>query len=453
MKVLVLNGSPSGDSSITLQTMLYLEKRYPAHEYRQLNVGFSIRKTEQDFSEAYELLSWADLLVFCYPVYTFLVPAQLHRFVELMKEKGPDLKGKAAAQITTSKHFYDVTAHEFIRENVCDLKLNYLGGLSADMEDLLKEKGRNEADAFFKHVLFMMAHGISRRSIAPVSAAETLTEAHVPETSREKRESRRIVIVTDAAPENTRLKAMIDRFEKQSYYPCSVVNLHDFPFAGGCLGCFHCASEGRCVYKDGFETLLRDKIQTADATMYAFSIKDHSMGYRFKLFDDRQFVNGHRTVTMGKPVAYLIDGFFSKEPNLKMLIEARAQVGGNYLAGIAGNEGNTDLEIDMMAAEFSYAIRTGLSQPADFYGVGGMKIFRDLIYQMQGLMKEDHRFYKKHGFYDFPQKKKGTVLGMYLVGALMNNKTLSKKLGSNMTAGMLMPYRKVLEKTFPNTEG
>ena len=35
-----------------------------------------------------------------------------------------------------------------------------------------------------------------------------------------------------------------------------------------------------------------------------------------------------------------------------------------------------------------------LSRPANFYGVGGMKIFRDLIYVMQGLMKADHKFYK-----------------------------------------------------------
>jgi len=79
-------------------------------------------------------------------------------------------------------------------------------------------------------------------------------------------------------------------------------------------------------------------------------------------------------------------------------------------------------------------------------GSGGMKIFRDLIYQMQGMMREDHRFYKEHGFYDFPQKRMGTVLGMYLVGAMMNNKTLSRKLGGNMTKGMLMPYQHVIDK-------
>ena len=149
---------------------------------------------------------------------------------------------------------------------------------------------------------------------------------------------------------------------------------------------------------------------------------------------------------MGKPVGYLIDGRLSAEPNLRQLIEARAQVGGNYLTRIAGNEADTDREIDALAAELEYAVGNAYEQPANFYGVGGMKIFRDLIYTMQGMMKEDHRFYKEHGFYDFPQKRKGMILGMYMVGAMMNSKKLSKKIGANMTKGMLMPYRRVIEK-------
>ena len=75
-----------------------------------------------------------------------------------------------------------------------------------------------------------------------------------------------------------------------------------------------------------------------------------------------------------------------------------------------------------------------------------MKVFRDLIWQMQGLMREDHRFYKAHGFYDFPQKKRGRMLLMYLVGGMMRSKKLSKKIGSRMTEGMILPYRKVLER-------
>ena len=74
-----------------------------------------------------------------------------------------------------------------------------------------------------------------------------------------------------------------------------------------------------------------------------------------------------------------------------------------------------------------------------------MKIFRDLIYQMQGLMREDHRFYKKNGFYDFPQKKKAQVAAMYAVGAMMQNKKLQKKIGVKMTGGMVMLYQAVLK--------
>ena len=427
MNILILNGSPKGENSVTLQTVRYIRELFPGHTYRELHVGQRIRSIENDFSAAREALLAADLLVFSYPVYTFLVPAQLHRFIELIKEDGVDLRGKYATQISTSKHFYDTTAHEFIRQNCEDLGLKVLRGFSADMEDLLKEKGQKEAEDFFRHVLWQMGD-------ASVKA---------PQAGK----NRRIAIVADLTEGFGKLQDMIDAFKSVCPYPCDVVDLRQFPFAGGCLGCFHCASDGKCVYQDGFDEFLRRNIQTADATVYAFAVKDHSMGYRMKLYDDRQFCNGHRTVTMGKPVGYLVEGDLSSEANLRQLIEARAQVGGNPLAGIVCSGGGGTETLETLAAELSYAIETGFAQPANFYGVGGMKIFRDLIYQMQGLMQEDHRFYKEHGFYDdFPQKKKGTILGMYLVGAMMKNRKLSKKIGSNMTKGMLMPYEKVLKK-------
>ncbi|MBQ2651373.1 MAG: iron-sulfur protein, partial [Clostridia bacterium] len=156
---------------------------------------------------------------------------------------------------------------------------------------------------------------------------------------------------------------------------------------------------------------------------------------------------GHRTVTMGMPMAYLISGDYSRQFNLQMIIEGRAQVGGNFLAGVATDEQDPNAEIDRMADALTYAIDHQYVPPQNFYGVGGMKIFRDLIWQMQGMMKADHRFYKAHGQYDFPQKKPGRMLAMYAVGALMSNPKLKAKAGSKMTEGMLMPYKKLLDKT------
>ena len=435
MNVLVLNGSPAGSNSITLQTVYYIEKHFSSCRFQYLHVGQMIRTYEKDFSQAADALRKADLILFCYPVYTFLVPSQLHRFVELIKENDINLSGKHATQISTSKHFYDMTAHQFIRDNCVDLGLKYIEGLSADMDDLLHRKGQRDALEFFRFVRWNMYGGnaqhLKRRSEKIVIVAD------IPSRSRENR-----AMAEESKPGVGNLENLIDRFVSLLPFDYSVVNIRDFPFAGGCLGCFRCAADGTCVYRDGFDHFLRTHIQTADAIIYAFTLRDHSMGSRFKMFDDRQFCNGHRTVTMGKPVGYLVAGRLDKENNMKTLMQARAQVGGNYLAGIATNE----TESDLLCRNLYYAVSRHYNPPGNFYGVGGMKIFRDLIYEMQGMMKEDHRFYKEHGFYDFPQKKKGRIAAMYLVGAMMNNPSASRKLGSKMTEGMLMPYRKLIEK-------
>ena len=509
MRVLVLNGSPAGKDSITLQTVHFIGKYYTNTEFEILHAAQQIRTYERDFSKAEEALKRADLILFCYPVYTFLVPSQLHRFIELIKEHGLDLSGKFATQLSTSKHFYDTTAHRFIQDSCNDLGLRYIRGLSADMEDLLGRKGQREALEFFRYVRWCMKNriyetpnyeripgegktpeamvtleageasetgvtlevGEASETGVTLEAGETSETGVISETGTisetgkdtedpaaksgcgidHKAACRRIAIVADLPESGSgdRLQEMVDAFAMMSAFPCDVINIRTLPMKGGCLGCFHCAADGTCVYTDGFDRMLREQIQDADAVVYAYTIDGHSMGSRFKMFDDRQFCNGHRTVTMGKPVGYLVNGRFSVETNLQMVMEARAQVGGNFLAGIACNEADaeeTGRQIWQLAQSMDYAIRNDYNPPANFYGVGGMKIFRDLIYQMQGLMREDHRFYKEHGFYDFPQKNKGKVAGMYLVGAMMNNEKLKKKLGGRMTEGMLMPYRSLLKR-------
>ena len=129
-----------------------------------------------------------------------------------------------------------------------------------------------------------------------------------------------------------------------------------------------------------------------------------------------------------------------------MIVEGRAQVGHNYLAGVATDEENTNAAIDAMAKKLDYALENRYVPPQNFFGVGGMKIFRDLIWLMQGMMRADHKFYKAHGQYDFPQKQRGKMLAMYLVGAMLANPKLKAKAGSAMTDGMLMPYKKVLDQ-------
>lgn len=444
MNITVLNGSPKGDYSITVQTVKYMEKHNPQHSFSYLNVGQSIRSMEKDFSKARAALLAADLILFSYPVYTFLVPSQLHRFIELMKEAGLDLSGKFATQVTTSKHFYDVTAHKFIEENAQDMGLKFIKGLSADMDDLTTEKGRRDALTFFDYVNWCAEHDLYEPAPVRRSGYVPVPVTDLEVTKQDKPGD--VVIVADLAEKDTQLASMIERFRASCGSATRLVNIREFPFKGGCLSCFGCATNGTCVYTDGFDSFLRENIQSAQAIVLAFSIKDHSMGSRFKLYDDRQFCNGHRTVTMGKPFGYIVSGDYSAEKNLQTVIEGRAEVGGNFLAGVATDEANSDRALDDLAARLVYAVENGYVQPSNFLGVGGMKIFRDLIWLMQGMMKADHQFYKSHGQYDFPQKKRGTMMKMYLVGAIMSNEKLMKKVGSKVKEGMIAPYKKVLEK-------
>lgn len=445
MKILVLNGSPKGKYSITLQTINYFQKICPKHEFEVMHVGQKIKALEKDFTEIKEAADKAKLIVFSYPVYTFIAPYQLHRFIELLKESGISLEGKYVTQISTSKHFYDVTAHRYIQDNCQDLGMKYIRGLSADMDDLLKEKGQKEAKEFLKYVFWSMKNDVYEALPAKCKEEVSLKPITIPEENCMEEKSGDVVIVTDCEEDNLQLQNMIERFRRVFSKKTRVVNIREYPFIGGCLGCFNCAVSGKCIYIDKFDDFLRNEIQTAQSIVYAFTIKDHSMGAAFKLYDDRQFCNGHRTVTMGMPFGYLVSGAYSKEPNLQMILEARAQVGNNFLAGVASDEINPDESIDKMAATLNYALENSYVPPQNFYGIGGMKIFRDLIWIMQGMMKADHKFYKSHGQYDFPQKEWPTMLKMYLVGGLISNPKIKAKMGNAMNEGMLMPYKKLLE--------
>lgn len=444
MKVLVLNGSPKGKNSISLQSALYLQKKFMADEFRIIHVGAMSKSLEKNFSPLEEAIEWADCLLFCYPVYTFLVPSQLHRCIELIKQHFPQgLNGKSAAQISTSKHFYDITAHRFIEENCQDLRLKYLKGISADMEDLLKPQGRNELIGFWKHIHYLndwnMIDGPHKQA-----AMTTPPERCQPKANYD------ILIVTNSK-DDPQLDQMIETFRKACLSPTRIINIAEYPIKGGCLGCFHCAADGNCIYTDGFPELLREKIQTASALIYAFTIRDHSMGSDFKMFDDRHFCNGHRMMTVGMPVGYLVNGDLSNENNLMMLMEARAEVGRNTLCGIVAKQGNQSTILyqseERLADQIIYALNEKLVYPQNFYGVGGTKIFRDLIYQMRGIMQADHRFYKKAGLYrDFPQRHLGKMLMMKIIGFLMNNPKMRKKMGNKIDEGMMQPYKKILEK-------
>jgi multimeric flavodoxin WrbA len=116
MNISVLNGSPKGDLSVTMQYVKFIEKKFDGHNFNYINISQKIVKIESDeihFNELIAEIDKSDLVIWGVPLYVCLVPSQYKRFIELIRERGVEDKfaGKYAAVITTSIHFFDNTAH------------------------------------------------------------------------------------------------------------------------------------------------------------------------------------------------------------------------------------------------------------------------------------------------------------------------------------------------------
>ena len=82
MKICVLNGSPKGDYSVTLQTVLFLQKKFSKDEFNVYNIGQQIKKIEKDPSEVIRGMIDSDLIIFHI---RFILLSQPHKYIVLLK--------------------------------------------------------------------------------------------------------------------------------------------------------------------------------------------------------------------------------------------------------------------------------------------------------------------------------------------------------------------------------
>ena len=97
-------------------------------------------------------------------------------------------------------------------------------------------------DKFFSHFLWCCEKGIFEAKPDRVSNYTQHTATPCDSVSKEGRD---VVIITDNTDENSNLARMIDRFRAALPYESRVVNIAEYPFTGGCLGCFNCATTGK----------------------------------------------------------------------------------------------------------------------------------------------------------------------------------------------------------------
>jgi multimeric flavodoxin WrbA len=459
MKIVVLNGSPKGDISVTMQYVHYIQKKFPQHELKIVNISQrikSIEKKDSVFRGIIDEIKSADAVLWAFPLYYFLVPSQYKRFIELIFEKNAEkaFKDKYAAVLSTSIHFYDHTAHNYMNAVCDDLGMKYVGFFSADMSDLMEEDGRKKLLQFAENFFETVENSdLTSRNFNPVTSSDfNYTPGDVPK--RIGNRDKNVLILTDAENAQTNLSQMVEQFANAFSNKAEVINLNDVDIKGGCLGCIQCGYDNQCVYgdKDGYMAFHETKVKTADILILAGAIKDRYLSAKWKAFFDRSFFRGHVPSLMGKQIGYIISGPLRQIPNLRQILEAYTQIQHANLAGFVTDEAEDSAKMDSLLQDFGkrlirFADRNYIS-PHTFLALGGILLFRDSVWgRLRFPFVADHKAYKKLGLYDFPQKQYKTRIVTAIMMLLTKFPKMREEIYTRrIKPEMIKPLQKIVEE-------
>ena len=455
MRILVLNGSPKGDVSVTMQYVAYIKKKFPGHCCETLNVAHEIKKLEKDmaaFDAVIEKVRSADFVLWAFPLYVMLVPAQYKRFIELVFERGARdaFAGKYAAVLTTSIHYADMIAHDYLHAVSDDLGMKFLGTYSADMHDLLKQEERARLVKFAALTFAAVENRIPvQRHNAPLAPPAL---AYVPgkEGAAVEPGTKKVVILTDDDGSSANLTAMIARLSSAFSGKAEVINLRDIDIRGPCLGCCKCAYDNTCVYTDGFVDFYKNRLGAADILVFAGAIRDRYLSSTWKLFFDRSFFKGHTPGLGEKQLGFAIAGPLGQVSCLKEALTMSADSGrcnAHFVTDEAATSAELDALVDTLAARLVSGADAGYTPPHLFYAVGGHKIFRDSIYGgMHFVFQADYRYYKEHNMFDFPQADLKTRAMNAVMMLLTMSKAVREKVYGDIKHHMTAPFAPVIEK-------
>ena len=459
MKITVLNGSPKGHLSVTLQYVNFIQKKFPHHELKIFHIASTIKKIEKDekaFQEIMDDVRSSDGVLWAFPLYYLLVSSQYKRFIELIWERGTTdfFKNKYTAVLSTSIHFFDHTAHNYMNAICDDLEMKYLGSFSAAMYDLLSRKGRERWTLFASEFFDGIQNRVpTSKRFSPVFYR---TFNYLPDSVGDKisTQGKKVLILTDLKDPQTNLGKMIEQFKNSFTDEVKVINLHQVDIKGGCLGCIQCGYDYQCSYgnQDEYVQFYKDHVNTADILVFTGTIQDRYLSSRWKMFFDRSFFNTHTPSLMGKQVGFIIAGPLRQIPNLRQILEAYTEWQQANLVDIVTDEEEDskmlDARLQHLAERAIHLAEKNYIKPKTFLGVGGMKIFRDDVWgKLRFPFQADHQFYKNHGFYDFPQRDyknrmMATILMLLTKIPYMRKEIYRKR----MREEMVKPFQKVVQR-------
>ena len=136
---------------------------------------------------------------------------------------------------------------------------------------------------------------------------------------------------------------------------------------------------------------------------------------------------------------------------LRQMLEAYAAGEGANLVGIVTDEGgdSTDLDrlLDGLAGRLIDFAAAGYFRPPSFPLIGGRKLFRDEIWSdLRSVFRADHRYYKRHGLYDFPRRSLKARITEAIFTPLLLIPAFRREFRKRIKEQMVKPLQRVIEK-------
>lgn len=457
MKIAVLNGSPKGQKSGTLTSFQYAAKQMPAVEFNVIDISKRINTLERNDKEYANVIGQireADGVLWLFPVYIYMVPSGIKRFIELVGRKG-DVSifvGKYTAAYSTSIHFFDTIAHNYLHAVMDDWNTRFTGSLSAAMDDITTDLGKRQLRSFLSNLVnCIVEQRPLPKAYSPMVTSDFKYEATAADGKPELT-GKHILFVHDSEGDDTNLGQMVKQMKAQfDGSEAQEVNIRKMKLNGSCLGCLCCAFDNHCVYgdRDDIKKLYTELYPWADIIVFGGTVADRYLSARWKMVFDRRFMKTHQPLVTGKQIVWLVSGPLGQIQNLRTFLEADVQIGEANLAGIVTDECGDSQQIDAMIATVAKQAVSlsddSLMMPTTFEALGGKKIFRDEIWgKLRFVFQGDHRYFKSHGFYDFPQKDYKTRLRTWLMMRLFSIPQVRAKVSKKLTDFSLNNLKKAL---------
>ena len=373
MKVAVLSASPKQQLSLTLQIVKALQKMCKDDEF-----DISFIKNVDDCSEFEAKAKDADLVLILSSLYHFNTHGQLMRYL-----KGLHLPvNKPFTYITSSGGNMDVPAHNYLRSYARHNGLKWIRSLSLLDEDILKEQGREEAYRWFQYV----------KDIVKNTA---LTNESLKDT--------RIAILDcgDEAEETEAQTAEIAKMYQDLGAKVTVYNLREKNIKG-CIACFGCYTNNKCVIKDDFEALTDELYSNSDMIVAVSGINYNQFSTNYKYFLDRHVKFGRFGQDLELIRAYVYCG--EMDPmDLAELEQHTLVVDSLGYDVYVGTYAGTDEGIQQLIQESAYVCMNDLYPQRNTYTYGLSLQFANLAYRLQNMTPKDYQYFESKGYYQMPQ--------------------------------------------------